>query len=138
MRVCEAQIRCLFRQFNEDYFGNMLPMPYIRIRHSVKTLGYFSYQYDVPFGESETIEISDFYDYKPNQLRDILVHEMVHYYLYYTGEDLKLKHGKAFKKMAKQLNKTYGLHITPTIDLTKYKPRPDTPYLRRLYFRIFF
>ena len=136
MRICESQIRCLFRQFNKDYFGNILPMPYIKIRHSVNTLGYFSYMQNEMSGTTETLEISDFYAYTSNQLRDIVVHEMIHYYLYYIGEDVRLKHGKSFKRMARQLNQTYGLHVTPTIDLTRMKPRPDAPYLKRLLFKI--
>ena len=136
MRVCESQIRCLFRQFNQNYFGNLLPMPYIKIRHSVNTLGYFSYMQNEMSGTTETLEISDFYAYTSNQLRDIVVHEMIHYYLYYIGEDIRLKHGKSFKRMARQLNQTYGLHVTSTIDLTRMKPRPDAPYLKRLLFKI--
>ena len=136
MRICESQIRCLFRQFNKDYFGNILPMPYIKIRHSVNTLGYFSYMQNEMSGTTETLEISDFYAYTSNQLRDIVVHEMIHYYLYYIGEDVRLKHGKSFMRMARQLNQSYGLHVTPTIDLTRMKPRPNAPYLKRLLFRI--
>lgn len=136
MRICESQIRCLFRQFNQNYFGNMLPMPYIKIRHSVNTLGYFSYMQNEMFGTTETLEISDFYAYTSNQLRDIVVHEMIHYYLYYIGEDVRLKHGKSFMRMARQLNQSYGLHVTPTIDLTRMKPRPNAPYLKRLLFKI--
>ena len=136
MRICESQIRCLFRQFNKDYFGNILPMPYIKIRHSINTLGYFSYMQNEMSGTTETLEISDFYEYTSNQLRDIVVHEMIHYYLYYIGEDVRLKHGKSFMRMARQLNQSYGLHVTPTIDLTRMKPRPDAPYLKRLLFRI--
>ena len=136
MIVCKSQIRCLFRQFNQDYFGNLLPMPYIKIRHSVNTLGYFSYMQNEMFGTTETLEISDFYEYTSNQLRDIVVHEMIHYYLYYIGEDVRLKHGKSFMRMARQLNQSYGLHVTPTIDLTRMKPRPDAPYLKRLLFKI--
>ena len=136
MRICESQIRCLFRQFNKDYFGNILPMPHIKIRHSVNTLGYFSYMQNEMSGTTETLEISDFYAYTSNQLRDIVVHEMIHYYLYYIGEDVRLKHGKSFMRMARQLNQSYGLHVTPTIDLTRMKPRPDAPYLKRLLFKI--
>lgn len=136
MRICESQIRCLFRQFNKDYFGNILPMPYIKIRHSVNTLGYFSYMQNEMSGTTETLEISDFYAYTSNLLRDIVVHEMIHYYLYYIGEDVRLKHGKSFMRMARQLNQSYGLHVTPTIDLTRMKPRPDAPYLKRLLFKI--
>lgn len=136
MRICESQLRCLFRQFNKDYFGNILPMPYIKIRHSVNTLGYFSYMQNEMSGTTETLEISDFYAYTSNQLRDIVVHEMIHYYLYYIGEDVRLKHGKSFMRMARQLNQSYGLHVTPTIDLTRMKPRPNAPYLKRLLFKI--
>ena len=136
MRVCEAQIRCLFRQYNANYFGGILPMPYVKIRLSVNTLGYFSYMPDEMYGTTETIEISDFYAYTENQLRDIVVHEMIHYYLYYIGEDVRLRHGKAFKNMARLLNNTYGLHVTPTIDLSKMKPRQDAPYFRKLIFRL--
>ena len=136
MVYCEAQIRVLFREYNEAYFCNVLLMPYVKIRHSVRTLGYFSYWPDALSGTTETIEISDFYDYTPNQLRDIVVHEMIHYYLCYTGEDVRVTHGKAFKRMASQLNRVYGLHVTPTIDLTKMKPRRNAPFLKRLYFKM--
>ena len=111
-------------------------MPYIKIRHSVNTLGYFSYMQNEMFGTTETLEISDFYEYTSDQLRDIVVHEMIHYYLYYIGEDVRLKHGKSFMRMARQLNQSYGLHVTPTIDLTRMKPRPNAPYLKRLLFKI--
>ena len=135
MVYCESQLRLLFMQYNMDYFGDILPMPIFKIRHSVNILGYFSYRPDEMFGTTETIEISDFYAYSPNQLRDLMVHEMIHYYLFYTGEDMNLDHGKAFLRKARQLNKTYGLHITPIIDLRRYKARPDAPLLKRLYFR---
>jgi hypothetical protein len=136
MVYCEAQIRVLFREYNKAYFGNILPMPNFKIRHSVYTLGYFSYWPNALWGTTETIEISDFYDYTDNQLRDLVVHEMIHYYLLYTGEDVKLTHGKAFMKMARQLNRTYKLHVTPTIDLRKMKPRPNAPFLRKLFFKM--
>ena len=136
MRICESQIRCLFRQFNKDYFGNILPIPHIKIRHSDNTLGYFSYMPDKMFGTTETLEISDFYAYTSNQLRDIVVHEMIHYYLYYIGEDIRLKHGKSFMRMARQLNQSYGLHVTPTIDLMRIIPRPHASNLKRLLFKI--
>ena len=111
-----------FHYFNEEYFGGILPIPQLKVRHGWRTLGYFSYQTDTPFGMSETIEISDFYDYTEYEFRDTLIHEMIHYYLYYTGEDLKCRHGKAFKAMAKRFNKEYGMNITTTIDISMMKP----------------
>ena len=136
MKICKKQIACLFFKYNEDYFGGILPEPNFKIMHSVNTLGYFSYVIDGEFGPMETIEISDFYAYTPKQLRNLMVHEMIHYYLYYTDEDVRLKHGKEFKKMARQLNKTYGLHVTPTFDISKMKPHPNASYLRKLIYKL--
>ena len=136
MVYCESQIKVLFREFNRLYFDNILPVPYVKIRHSVKTLGYFSYTIGAMPGTTEVIEISDFYNYTDNQLRDIIVHEMIHYYLSYTGEDIYPSHGRAFMNKARQLNRKYGLQVTPTIDLTRMKPRDDAPFLKRLYYKI--
>ena len=45
------------------------------------------------------------------ELRDVIVHEMIHYHLAYTGEDWRVRHGESFKKMAEELNDEYGLNI---------------------------
>jgi predicted SprT family Zn-dependent metalloprotease len=71
------------------------------------------------------LEISKRYNYTESQLRDIMVHEMIHYYLAYTGKDIKMKHGKEFEKMANHLNKKYGLNITATIDTNLYDKKPS-------------
>ncbi len=137
MIIAEYNVLGSFYIYNEEYFGGILPIPFIKIRHSWSTLGYFHCNPDMPEGTSETIEISDFYDYTLEELRDIIVHEMVHYYLYYTGEDMRVRHGKAFKQMAKYLNREYGLNITVKVDVSNMKPRKDASYLRRLMFSVF-
>ena len=111
MVIAEFNILASFYCFNEEYFGGILPIPHLKVRHGWRTLGYFYYQIDAPFGMSETIEISDFYDYTEYEFRNILIHEMIHYYLYYTGEDPRCRHGKAFKAMAKRFNREYGNNI---------------------------
>ena len=58
-----------------------------------------------------------------------MCHEMIHYYLAYIGEDRGCHHGKKFKKMAESLNRKYGLHITPHLDISQYKRREGTPNL---------
>lgn len=126
-----------FFTFNYLYFDNILPEPYFKIRHGFNILGYFRYELGAPFGETETIEITDFYDYTINQFRDILVHEMIHYYLYYIGEDTKLRHGKAFKKMARQLNDEFHLDIRVHPDTSKMKPRRNAPFFTRLLYDLF-
>ena len=55
---------------------------------------------------------------------------MIHYYLAYTGLDKHVRHGKEFKKMAKNLNLNYNLNITPMLDTSIYKRREGTPLLQ--------
>lgn len=109
-----------FINFNQQYFGGELPTPSFKIRHSYRTLGYFHCDLDGYTVIEPTIEISDYYDYTESQFRDILVHEMIHYYLVYKGKDMACKHGKEFKKMSNDFNFRYGMNITSTIDLSPY------------------
>ena len=62
MIIAEYNVLGSFYIYNEEYFGGILPIPFIKIRHSWSTLGYFHCNPDMPEGTSETIEISDFYD----------------------------------------------------------------------------
>ena len=121
MEINRDCIFTFFHLYNFDYFGNKLPAPNFKVRHSYRTLGFFSCEYDEDgYMFNQTIEISDSYDYTESQLRDILVHEMIHYYLAYNGIDTECSHGKEFNKIADKFNRTYGMNITSTIDLTPY------------------
>lgn len=122
MEINRDCIFTFFHLYNFDYFGNKLPAPNFKVKHSYRTLGFFSCEYDEDgYMFNQTIEISDNYDYTESQLRDILVHEMIHYYLAYKGIDPQCNHGIEFNKMADNFNRTYGMNITSTIDLTPYK-----------------
>jgi hypothetical protein len=122
MVVSKFNVLGLFHTFNEEYFSGVLPIPNFKISHSYKTLGYFHCEVD-DFGNTsdETIEISGNYDFTESQVRDVLVHEMIHYYLLYMGIDKKCKHGKEFKKMCKEFNSKYNMNLSVTIDLSNYK-----------------
>lgn len=137
MIIGEHNILLHFYFFNEEHFGGILPIPNIKIRHGWHTLGYFHCDPCAPLGTSETIEMTDFYDYTDDEFRDILIHEMIHYYLYYTGEDPRCRHGKAFKAMARRFNKEYGMNITPTIDTSMMKPSCRASKVSKFFFKIF-
>ena len=121
MIISEFNILAGFQSFNHKYFNDELPMPRVVIRHSYRTLGYFHCNLSGYTIIDPTIEISDYYDYTESQFRDILVHEMIHYYLVYSGKDMACKHGKEFRKMSNDFNFKYGMNITSTIDLTHYR-----------------
>ena len=122
-----------FDECNMKYFDGKLPVPMFDLLHSFRTCGYFHCDYEQGWFSRKLynfcISITDYYDFTPKQFEDILVHEMIHYYLAYYGIDRRCKHGKKFKEMAERLNKTYGLHITKILDITQYKRRKGTPAL---------
>lgn len=121
MEISEHNIIWYFHDCNQKYFGGVLPFPELKIRHSYKILGYFSCEYDKN-GEmfNQCIEISDNYDYFEYQFKDILIHEMIHYYLAYVGLDVNCEHGTEFLNMANDFNIRYNMNITPTINMNEY------------------
>lgn len=122
MVISEVNLLASFFCNNEKYFNGILPMPQLKISHSYRTLGYFHCDVD-EYGNhyNEVIEVSDNYDYTEEQFRNIMIHEMIHYYLLYVGLDNKCTHGKEFKKMANEFNTKYGFNITKTVDLSDFK-----------------
>ena len=130
MEISQAQIGCMFLDFNEKYFSGELPLPEIKIIKSFRYFGFFKANVYDDGIEDPVIEISGEYDYKPSQIRDILVHEMIHYYLAYTGIEIGKGHGKEFKKMMRSFNKNYKMHITETIDMSKYKRRKGSSWIK--------
>lgn len=119
----------VFHRCNMDYFEGMLIFPRFRILHSFRTCGRFEYIKGGWFDHTindPVIRMTDYYDFTPEQFVDVMVHEMIHYYLAWHGLDRRCSHGKAFKKMAGELNLNYGLNITPTVDVSKFKRREGT------------
>ena len=121
-----------FDKYNRAYFEGKLPVPMFDLLHSFRTCGYFQYTKGGWFDKTlydPTISMTDYYDFTEMQFKDIMVHEMIHYYLAYFSIDRRCRHGKKFMEMAERLNKTYGLHIEKILDISKYKRRKGTPAL---------
>lgn len=135
-------IRLTFDECNINFFDGKLPIPLFDLLHSFRTCGYFQYTMGGWFDKTvynPIIFITDYYDFTEKQFMDIMVHEMIHYYLAYIGEDMKCKHGKKFKKIAEKLNQTYNLNIVIDVDLSQYKRRAGTPslsywFVKKIYY----
>lgn len=126
MKIDKFNMMAYFTEYNNLYFGGILPYPEFKIRKSYLTLGYFSCNYTSDYGLYNCVlEITNRYNFTEEQFRDIFVHEMIHYYLAYTGQDVRMGHGTAFKNFANKLNEEYSLHITPTIDINGFEMKPS-------------
>lgn len=130
-----------FNLCNMEFFEGKLLFPQFGLLHSYRTCGFFEYTKGGWFDRTlydPMISITDYYDFTERQFRDILCHEMIHYYLAYFGEDWGCHHGKKFKNMADRLNRKYGLHITPYLNLSQYKRRDGAPKLSYWFVKKFY
>lgn len=120
-----------FIEYNEAYFGGVLPCPAFEVLHSYRLCGLFSWSDITWKGDPvcPTIKVTDYYDMEEEDFRDIMCHEMLHYYLMHLHFDPKGTHGKWFKKKAMQLNERYGLNITIRPDITNLKRCKGAPLL---------
>lgn len=131
----------IFHECNMEYFGGELLFPRFEILHSFRVCGHFEYiSTDWKGMESNdpVLSITDHYEFSRSQFVDIMCHEMVHYYLAWTGKDKWCRHGKEFMKMSEMLNKKYGLNVTKTVDVTQCKRRKGTPLIPYLWSQISF
>ncbi len=130
-----------FDTCNMEYFEGKLLFPQFGLLHSYRTCGYFQYTKGGWFDRTlydPKISITDYFDFTEKQFVDIMVHEMIHYYLAYIGVDKRCRHGKEFKKMAEKLNKRFHLNITKRLDISKYKRRKGAPCISYWFVKQFY
>lgn len=98
-----------FRRFNSEIFSDELPRILLQIGHARTAVGKMIFRRHVkPDGSvsktPEKIRISDYYDYEQPELEDILIHEMIHYYIAYRGIVDTSSHGEIFTRMMREIN----------------------------------
>ena len=136
----------MFWECNRLYFDHQLQTPKFGLMHTYRNLGKFEYRW----GEKKktvkkrymAILMSDYFDFDEETFRNIMVHEMIHYYLYLNdpcecsafSRFLRLfgfkssAHGPEFMAMAQRLNEQYGLNITKTYDASSIPLAPNAPH----------
>lgn len=58
------------------------------------------------------ISISGYYDLTADELEDVMVHEMIHYSIAYSGLIDTAPHGTLFRTLMADFNERFGRHIT--------------------------
>lgn len=108
MTITADKLRNLYIKYNEKYFDGLLLMPKISTYTGVNSMGTFSVK-TWKSRKQEEISIARNYKLTEEELRDLLLHEMIHQYVYEKYG--KMNHGRHFKKKMNKLNQTYGLDI---------------------------
>ena len=135
----------MFWECNQMYFNHQLQTPKFGLIHTYRNLGKFEYRW----GEKKkpvkkrhmVILMSDYFDFDEDTFRNIMVHEMIHYYLYLNSTSdcstfssflrvMGIKnsdHGPEFMAIAELLNQKYGLNISITYDASNIPSAPNAP-----------
>lgn len=131
MRPTIQYVKDKFDTFNNLLFDGVLPSIPVIITDSKSYYGVFafkrktnilgkSYCYDLQ------MRISRRFDLPENELEDIIIHEMIHYYIYHKNIKDTSKHGMVFVKMMDEINSKYGRNISISKTVNKEVANSDT------------
>lgn len=136
MNITATGIQNIFNHFNVLCFGGVLPSPRIRISHAKGYLGQLRYK--VKKDKNGKLAYSDFslnisqmYELNQQKLEDVVIHEMIHYYIHYNNIQDTSAHGVVFRKMMKDINIRFNRNIT--ISDKNSKPVSDDTQLRKMH-----
>lgn len=131
MRITLQYASQKFQEFNQLIFQGRLPGITIKISNSRRTLGMFVHPRKSPLpgirnrGEC-SLRFSSRLDLPQEDIEDTIIHEMIHYYIWYNRESDSGPHGFLFKKYMNQINLKFNRHITITHKSTSAELNSDT------------
>lgn len=117
MKPTVEYIQRKFEEFNRLIFNNDLkPLP-IHVSHAKSTLGGVTFKHRHKWlGKEEyydfAMRISTRFDLPEPEIEDIIIHEMIHYYILSHQMRDTSPHGQLFKQMMNDINQRHKRHIT--------------------------
>lgn len=111
-------IQQTFDRFNALCFEGALPPIPIVLTEARTFLGKMEYRGVrglfglVTANRDFRMRISTSFDLQREELEDVVLHEMIHYYIAWKGIRDSSVHGNVFRNIMEQLNARYGRHIT--------------------------
>lgn len=103
-----------FEQFNKMIFKELLPVPLMHITSAKSFMGQFRAERHNVAGRNITyhLALSDRYDLPAEELEDIVIHEMIHFYISHAKMRDTSSHGQIFRRMMNEINRRFNRHIT--------------------------
>lgn len=106
-----------FRLFNKTVFNSALDIPPIKLSKAKSYLGMVRYRRRRNLWGRErktdfVIIISTYRDLAENEIEDVLLHEMIHYYIGVNHIADTSAHGRVFRQMMSEINNRFNRHIT--------------------------
>ena len=118
MKVSIDFLKRNFDRFNKEIFKDQLPPITLAICNTRGKMGYFltetlkDRRTGISSVQSLSIRLSSCFDLPEEEWEDVLIHEMMHYYIYTKNLKDSSPHGVLFKKLMNGINQHYGRHIT--------------------------
>ena len=120
----------MFRECNRKYFSKSLPTPKFGLINKTRTLARFEFHKDKKGKHPikwQKIVFSDCFDFDEKDFEEVMVHEMIHYYIAWNGIKDNKDHGREFMRIAGEMKEKYGLNITKTKDTSSFKRTEKAP-----------
>lgn len=114
MELTVAYLQRKFNEYNKEFFNGVLPYIKIKIGRSKKCFGIYHTETSRITGKvlKQHIMISKYYNQTDKQYDETLIHEMIHYYIKFTGIKDNNSHGREFIKIMNRINESSNFKIT--------------------------
>lgn len=123
MQIDTAWMERQFDRFNKEYFGGRLTPPKFSVNNARTRLGSMAFKWKRSLYKRETydyvIRLSNYYDIPEVEFQNVLLHEMIHYYIAVNHFKDDSVHGTMFRSIAQRINKQ-GWHIVVRTDTRKW------------------
>ena len=112
-----AFIQRAYDKFNALCFEGALPPIPFKLTRARTFLGKVAYKvkrgvFTGPKIKDCCMRISTSFDLPEAEWEDVIIHEMIHYYILVNGLRDTSTHGQIFRRMMNDINLKYGRHIT--------------------------
>ena len=94
-----------FAIFNSRYFSGRLPVPGFYVSMAKTALGVARWETGPGGAKRYRIGLSNYYERTEDDFKNTLLHEMVHYYIGFSGQRDTSAHGRLFRAWMERLNK---------------------------------
>ena len=117
MKATIPYIEQKFDEYNRQIFGGRLPKLPVELSDAKTFLGQCVFKKRrKPFGKTERydfrLRINTRLDLPEQDVEDIIIHEMIHYYIGYNQLKDSSAHGPLFLGIMNEINRKYGRHLT--------------------------
>ena len=128
MRATLEFLEDRFDRFNKDVFRGELPRPVMHISSARSFMGQFKVEGNRGSLRNKEVchlTLSDRYELEERVLEDIVIHEMIHFFIHYKRMKDSSSHGIQFRNLMNDINSRFGRNITVSYRCSKEEMESD-------------